>query len=351
MSQDNRPIIDPHIHFWDQRKTPRETSGVVRLLGWHRGLLHGAARLLFPKDAFAFFGRPDYILADYLPGDYAQDTSTGSQVGYVHVEASWRGRGPMGPVEETRWLEKLGDPRLLGIVGHADLSLGAGVEPVLAAHVAASPRFRGVRQTLSHHHDTSIMNGCDKPDLLLQPEWRRGYAALATQGLSFEATVYHHQLPDLAELAEGHPEVPVVLCHAATPAGIGGPFGRLGSAAEEREITARQWRRSMTRLADLPHVSCKISGLLMPILGWGFHDAPPADADRIVTKLRPLVDFLIETFGAQRCMFASNFPVDKVSTSWETLYEAFSALVAHRSQEEQRALFHDTAARVYRLET
>ena len=180
-------------------------------------------------------------------------------------------------------------------------------------------------------------------------KWREGYALLSEFGLSFDATIYHHQLEDLADLAADYPDVPVVLCHAGTPPGYAGEYAGLGATQTERKDIDVNWRQSMTRLAELPNVTCKISGLLMPIMGWGFHHGAPRSADVIAEAITPMVDFMIDTFGPDRCMLASNFPVDKVAASWSTLYEAFDSVISDRSAADRTALLAETARAVYRL--
>ena len=342
-------VIDPHVHLWDQRKTPREASALVKVLGWNRGLMHWVARRAFPKAALSFFADPKFVLGDYLEADYLADADARELRGFVHIEAGWVGKGPMAPVAETQWLESLDMPLLKGIVGRVDLCSDA-VDEVLAAHLAASPRFRGVRQILSHHPDRSVMNGCDEPDLYEDERWRSGFAQLAARDLSFEATVYEHQLGGVAKLAAAFPKTTIVVCHAGTPVGVGGPFGAIGLDENTRATILDRWRGGMSRLAELPNVYVKLSGLAMPCLGWGYHEGAAPDASQVARDFGPLLDHAIDAFGASRCMFASNFPVDKVSMSWSTLYDAFDRAVSERSAEECRALFHDTAAAVYRLE-
>lgn len=333
------PILDPHIHLWDQRGTPRLTSPVVKLLGWNRALLMWTANLAFPKDLIGFFGRPDMVMSDYLQADYRADTGGRNLVGTVHVQAGWEEKGPLGPVGETRWLDGLDMPELVGIVGHADLALGDGVEPALAAHVEASGRFRGIRYTLANSPDKAVASFNPIAEQSRDPAFRKGYALLGKYNLRFDAWCYHHQLGEVYELAAAHPEVPVVLCH------LGTPVGWVGNA----EVDAA-WRADMTRLAELPNVHAKISGLTMPVVGFGFHaQKTPPDGAQLAQGLGPLVRFTLDTFGADRCMFASNFPVDKVSCSWSALYDAYEALTEGASEDERRALFHDTAGRFYAL--
>jgi len=342
-------IIDAHVHQWDLRNTPRETSPFVKLLGWNRPLMYWFAKKVFPKDAVDFFGGPDEVLSNYLPLNYTKDSENMKIDGFIHIEASWLDKDPMGSVAETQWLESLNTPLLKAIVGFADLRLGDKVEEILHAHLATSSRFRGIRYALTHHPKKSILNACEDPDLMNDATWRKGYAKLAPLGLSFDATVYHHQLDNLTSLAQDFPDVQVILCHAGTPTGYGGPFGGEGQTIDERNEIANTWRKSMSRLAELPNINVKISGLAMPILGWDYHRGNP-DANQVAEDFRPIVDFIIDTFGADRCMFASNFPVDRISMPWATLFDSFNLTVENRSEAERQALFYGTAARVYSIE-
>ena len=345
------PIIDAHIHLWDQRRTPRKGSPLVKALGWRKDLMLWVARKVFPQDQIDFYGVPDHVLSDYLPPHYRSDASAREVVGVVHVQAGWEAKGPLGPVGETRWLEHLATPLLRGIVGYADLGLGAAVGPVLDAHAAASERFRGIRYMLAHHPDKRVHSYCADANRCRDPAWRAGYAQLAERGLSFDAWIYAHQLGEITALAREFPEVPVILDHGGGPVGIGGPFAGIGPTAAHRADAAERWRDGIRALAELPHVSVKLSGLAMPLLGWGYHArAQPPEAAGVAADLGPLVTFLIETFGVARCMFASNFPVDKASMSWSTLVDAFERILADRTDAERRALFHDNAARIYRLD-
>lgn len=348
MSAPTQPIIDPHIHLWDLLRTPREPSLLVKLLGRYPAAMKWVARHAFPRNVVEFFGKPDHLLANYLPEDYQRDLQGNQVEGFVHVEASWKARGPHGPVEETRWLEQLDSPRLKGIVGYADLLLGTDIDEVLQAHMEASPRFRGIRATLFSHPSRRVMSSCKRSDLTRDDRWREGFAVLTRRGLSFDATLYHHQLDELTGLATDFPESTIILCHAGTPVGYGGPFGGIRENVRERVLDT--WQAAMTRLAECPGVFVKISGLVMPVVGRNYHDQPyPPSARQLADDLEPLISFIIATFGAERCMFASNFPVDKVSVSWATLYESFHLAVADRSQAEQAAMFSENARSVYRL--
>ena len=198
--------------------------------------------------------------------------SKGADVeGFVHIEAGWMGKKPFDSVEEKRWLDRFDSPLLLAIIGQADLTLGEDVDAVLRAHVEASPKFRGIRCTLSHHENRRVMNGCDAPLISRNKQWREGYAKLAAYDLSFDATVYHHQLDEVTDLASAFPQTPIVLCHAGTPVAYGGRFATVGQSARERERVAATWREGMIALAERPNVTVKTSGLAMPVVGWDYH--------------------------------------------------------------------------------
>jgi L-fuconolactonase len=345
-------IIDPHIHLWAPRSTPRTVSPAVKLLGWSEWLMRHVAPRLFPGAARAFVGKTNYVMSDYLPEDWRRDTGgfRDRARGFVHVQADWQGRGPLGAVGETRWLEEICGPELLGIVGEAALeseSLGL----ILDAHAEASPRFVGIRDTLAHDPDRGVMDYDDRPDRFEDAAWQRGYAELGRRGLSFDAWMYSPQLRAFEAVVRAHPETRVVLDHLGTPIGLGGPYAGFGHTAAKREELVARWRDDLAALAAHEQVHAKISGLFMPIVGWDLHerDRAPSNAE-LVDRLGPHVEYALETFGPRRCMFASNFPMDKVSTSWVALYEAFDELSRTRDEAERRALFHDNAARFYGLD-
>ncbi len=304
---------------------------------------------LFPASARAFVGKTDYVLADYLPEDWRRDTGPAEVRGFVHVQADWHGKGPLGSAGETHWLERTCGDALLGIVGHADLG-AATLGQLLDAHANASERFVGIRDMLAHDPDRLVMKYSPRPDRCLEPAWQEGYAELGRRGLTFDAWMYHPQLRAFERVVAAHPQTKVVLDHLGSPLGYGGPFASYGHGeAARREIAAR-WRDDLAALAGHAHVHAKISGLTMPVLGFGFHEqATQPSRHELVDKLGPLVETALELFGPQRCMFASNFPMDKVSAPWTNFYETFDELTRTREESERRALFHDNAMRFYGL--
>ena len=174
--------------------------------------------------------------------------------------------------------------------------------------------------------------------------FRAGFAQLAALGLSFEAWQYHSQLPDVLALARAFPDTTIVLNHCGGPLGVG-PY------AGQTEAVFAQWRRDLLALAACPNVVVKVGGLAMRITPFGFDRRPsPPSSEELAAAWKPWVETCIEAFGAERCMFESNFPVDQVSTGYAGLWNAFKRLAAGASDSEKHALFAGTAARVYRLD-
>lgn len=303
-------LIDAHVHFWDPSKTPRAVTPLVKVLGFSPWLVDKAARLVFPQKVQRFFGRAEYIVRPYLVKGYLSDTARYSVAGLVHIEAGWICKHPLDAVKEPQWIEsirqKTGLP-IAAIITQADLSMGKEVNEILQRHLEASSRVRGVRQMLSWHPDKAILNGCEDPGLMKRPKWRAGFEQLAKHGLSFETACYHNQIDDLAELARDFPETTITLCHLGTPPGVGGPFGGQGHSASERQGLLERWKEALMNVAQNPNVYIKLSGLGMPVLGYGYEKrATEPTVEKITAAYAPLIDFAIDTFGAQRCLFGSN---------------------------------------------
>ena len=245
-------VIDPHIHQWNPWSTPRQVSGLAKLL---RPLprVPRAVGLLAPRADREFVGHPHHILRPYLPPDYLRDTGSLPVRSVVHVEAGWHGDDPFAAVEETRWIAGLpfgrdGAPELGAVVVHAD-PRWPEIGRVLDAHLAASPLVRGVRHSLSHHDDAGVRSFEDDGAAVADPAFLKGFAAVAERGLSFELWLYSHQLPLVPTLLAEYPETTFVLDHYATPVGLFGPRGlpseivrRANSALNEacRDPTPRQ---------------------------------------------------------------------------------------------------------------
>jgi predicted TIM-barrel fold metal-dependent hydrolase len=225
------------------------------------------------------------------------------------------------------------------------------VQAVLEAHLAAGGgRFRGVRQITARdaaahaHYGQPPGTLLDHPPgLLADPAFRAGFARLAPLGLTFDAWLLHPQLPELTALARAFPDTGIVLDHLGTPLGVGAYAGR-------REAVFAAWAAGLRELATCPNVCAKLGGLGMSLLGFGFEAAaaPPSSED-LAAAWRPYVETAIAAFGADRCMFESNFPVDKAAYGYAVFWNACKRLARGASATEKRALFRGTAARVYRL--
>jgi len=232
-----------------------------------------------------------------------------------------------------------------GIVGYADLALGDGVKPVLEALIeAGGGHFRSIRDSLVWDEYGHLnARGSARNGRMRNPAFRAGFAALAPLGLLFDAWVYHPQLDELADFARAFPETSFVLNH------MGGPVHIAAYAGRREEIFA-QWSASMRRLAACPNVTVKLGGIGMNYGGFGFHEqAMPPSSQMLCDAWRPYVETCIEAFGTGRCMFESNFPVDKGTCSYAVVWNAFKRMVAGASAAEKADLFSGTAARVYRL--
>jgi predicted TIM-barrel fold metal-dependent hydrolase len=313
-------IIDPHHHLWDRP-------------GW-RYLL-------------------DEILADIRTGHDVRATVL------VQARAFHRADGPeeLRPVGETQFAAGVaamcesgvyGDLRVCaGIVGNADLTRGAAAGAVLDAHIAAgNGRFRGIRHSATWDPDPEMVNPAYSPaeDMLDTPGFRAGFAELGKRGLSFDAWLYFHQIPRLTRLAQAHPEVPIVLNHC------GGVLGIRGYAGRRDEVFAT-WSANMRALASCPNVVVKCGGLGMRLSGLGFEDGDAAPSSQMLSDAwRPWMEPIIEVFGTARCMFESNFPVDKGGYGYAAGWNAFKRLAAGASATEKDNLFRGTAARIYRID-
>lgn len=231
-------------------------------------------------------------------------------------------------------------------VGHADLSEGEGVAAVLDALVLASGyRMRSVRNISVWHADPTVRASAATPPprLLSDPRFREGFAYLGRRGLAFDAWLVHTQLDELLELARAFPATSIILNH------VGGPLA-LGPYATQRAQVFAAWRDAMLRLARLDNVAVKIGGFGMPLFGFEFASRPePPGSDDIALAIAPYVDACIGAFGAGRCMFESNFPVDKGSYNYNTLWNAFKRVTRRRTDDEVESLFSGTATRLYNL--
>ena len=300
-------VVDPHVHFWDLRT-------------------HRYPWLEHPGTSFV--GDANTLKHDYLPGTLLKEAGSVEVLKVVHVEAN---HDPEDPVEETRWLQSMADEagHVEGargglpnaIVAWADLS-APGVEATLAAHVQCA-NTRGIRQILNVHSDP--LYGYVDRHFMRDSVWLDNFRLLARYGLSFDLQLYPSQMQEAAQLARRYSEIQFVLNHAGMFVDRDSPAGY------------RAWRDGLRLLSSCPNVAVKISGLAMFDHLW------------TVESLRPYVLETIDAFGADRAMFASNFPVDRLFGTYEALWHAYVRTGAGASEAERTALFRGNAERIYRI--
>ena len=317
------PICDPHHHLWDRQ--------------------------------------PARVAPRYLLDEIVEDASAGHHVVstvFIECGAMFKREGPapLRPVGETEFVNgvaamsasgRYGTTRVAAaIIGTVDLKLGAAAGDVLDAHIAAGGgRFRGIRRACAWDPDPGVPNHRTEPGprLFFDESFRAGFAQLAPRALTFEAWCYHRQIPDVTALARAFPDTTIILDHFGGPLGIG-PY-----AGKAKDVFA-EWRTSIAELARCPNVVAKLGGINMEMNGFGWHErAKPPSSQELLDATRHYYDVTIEKFGADRCMFESNFPVDKASCSYTVLWNAFKHIASACSAPEKAKLFHDTAARVYRI--
>lgn len=316
-----RAIIDPHHHLW--------------------------------RNGFGF---------DYMTDEFLADTHSGHRVlksVYIEARAFYLEDGPeyLRPTGETATIAKLAaqlavDPaqvQIAGIVAHADLRLGERPEMLAellqAQQECSAGLLRGIRHAGARdpRPEDLLISGRAPAYLYGREDFRAGLRQLAEHGLSYDTWHFHHQNEDFLELAQAVPEATIVLDHFGTPLGVGIYAGR-------REDIYQKWREDIAAIAECPNVVMKLGGLAMPDNGFGWDKrAMPPSSDEIVQAHKRYYMHVLEQFGPQRCMFESNFPVDRLSVSYHVLWNAFKKMTADFSEAEKHALFYGTAQRIYRL--
>lgn len=299
----------------------------------------------------------------YLFEDYLDDVQAGHNIVasvYVETQAMARLDGPdtlraVGEVEFANGVAAMSASGAFGpcrvaaaIVGHADLSLGSRVAETLDRSMAAAvDRFRGVRQVALAHSDPQVLrflSPAPHPDLLKSPNFDAGLRELAQRQLSFDAAVFHHQIPELALHAARHPNLPFVLNHL-------GMAMALDMDTADRHAVFHSWREAIRDLARRDNVVCKVGGLGLAYWGFGFDIARrPAGYQELANEWKPYVETAIEAFGAERCMMESDFPPDGRSCGFVPLWNALKHIVRDCSSGERASLFHRTAAKIYRID-
>jgi len=291
-------------------------------------------------------GRP------YSIDEFHRDVRGGHKViasVFVECSGSYRADGPehLRPMGEIEWvLRQEGDNGLMsGLIGFANLQLGSKVGEVLDAYLAlAGTRFKGVRHGVvwDPHPGVYVAPRKPPPHLLVDPSYRKGVTELARRDLVFEAWAYFHQLAELAELARTQPDVQIVLCH------LGGPVA-MGPYASRRDEMLHEWRRALSALARCPNVVMKLGAIGFPPFGAPEVLGPRCSSELIAEYWKPEIRFCIETFGPERCMFESNFPVDDALCDYVTLWNVFKRITSDLTHDERKTLFENTARRTYRL--
>ncbi len=314
------PIIDAHHHLWDRP---------------------GGQRYLF-----------DELRADITSGHDVRATV------FVQSRSMYRADGPdeLKPIGEVEFANGVAAQSASGvygraracaaIVGSADLRRGARLEAVLDAMVAVGGgRLRGIRNQTAWHPDPVITSNPvpPEPGILRDAGFAAGARRLAQHGLSLDVWAYHTQLDEVAALADACPQTLIILDHC------GGPLGAGPYRARRDEVFAA-WSAGMAELAKRPNVRVKLGGLAMRVGGFDFHEAPlPPSSHDLAAAWAPIVLRCIDLFGPQRCLFESNFPVDKGMVGYDVLWNGFKRIVAGFSADERAWLFHRSAIETYRL--
>jgi len=299
---------------------------------------------------------------DYLLENLWRDTGSGHNIQktvFVECHAEYRPDGPeaLKVLGETEFVTQQAiasesadgherNATISGIVGHADLTLGDQVQEILSQHIElAQGRFKGIRHAGAHaeHPDALMIAGRAPKALYLNPEFQNGVQKLGELDLSFDTWHYHYQNTEFDTLAKSAPGTQMILDHFGTPLGVG-PY------ASQRDEIFAQWKKDIAKIASNPNVVAKIGGLAMPDNGFGWHQrATPPDSDEFVEAQRDYYLHTIDCFGPDRCMFESNFPVDRFSLSYPVLYNGLKKIVADFSEADKHAMFYGTAERIYKL--
>lgn len=337
-----RQIIDAHHHLWVQ---PEEA------------LVATEARDTIMARGFAPIFRAS---ARYLLDEFLADVQSGHNVMasvFVDAHTMHRAWGPelfrsVGQTEFVRGVAAMSGSGLFGktqvcaaIAAGVDLTLGDAAEPVLEAHVGAGGGLvQSVRVFALYDGDAQIFGeGAVKAGVLLDEKFRQGLRLLPKFNLAFEALVLEPQLRDVIDLARAFPNIGIILNHIGIPIGIGEYRGR-------REERFPVWRKAIQELAACDNVTVKLGGLGMLFGGFpSFLSQPAAGSDQLAAEWKPYIDTCVEEFGAERCMFESNFPVDRGTAPYPVIWNAFKKAVRGASEDEKDALFFQTAARVYNI--
>ena len=314
------PIIDPHHHLW---------NGDNQLAG------------SFP----------------YLIENLSEDTNSGHNiVGTIFMECAQgyyqEGEDKYKPIGETEYVMKIikdakkrsNSANIIGIISFADLMLGSKVKDVLNQHILIGEGlFKGIRHAAGWDQSNEIHNSHSNPikNIYYDPSFRKGAEELIKLNLTFDSWHYHNQISDLSIFAKDYPELTIIHDH------FGGPLG-VGPYQGKKQEIFKKWKDDISQLSENKNVHSKLGGLAMPVNGWNFHKQDkPATSDQIIEMHYDYYLHAIECFGVDRCMFESNFPVDRRSISYHVLWNAFKKMVSNYSNEDKNKLFFQNAKDVY----
>ena len=317
------PIIDSHHHLWDckiGRVNPRYFLDEI-LEDFNSG--HNIIASVFIECGTMF------------REDGPEDEKSLGETEFANGIASMSASGLYGKTRVSA-----------GIVGTVNLNLGKNVNKILEKHIELSgERFKGIRvgATWDESHDVVNHRTNPRQGMFYEKKFREGFAQLENYDLSFEAWCYHPQIPDVTDLARTYPNNRIVLDH------LGGPIG-IGPYRTRKKIVFREWKKNIAELALCENVVVKLGGLNMEVNGYNWHRKKvPPTSEELFESTRSYLEYAIEKFGPDRCLFESNFPVDKMSCSYVVCWNSFKRLTANYSKDEKLKLYSDNARRIYKL--
>lgn len=301
---DNIQIVDAHHHLWDLNNEHTKYS-------W-----------LMVKEGEAFFGDYAAIRKSYLLEDYLEDSKNQNIIKSVHVQAE---HDDDKPVNETAWLQNLADTHSSklpsAIVTYADFSKN-NISEVLDAHQEYK-NTRGIRQILSYNKEEPKYSHASE-DFMKNSVWIENFKNIRNRNLSFDIQIYKHQMQDAVDLATKYDDILFILNHTGEP-------------CYQTEEYIHSWKENMKKLANCENIVAKISGLGM------------FDPQWTIDSTRIFVEKTIQIFGIERCMFASNFPVDKIFNTFDNYWNSFKEITKDYSENDKKLLFSSNAEKYYRI--
>jgi L-fuconolactonase len=309
-------IVDPHHHLWHRDGAAYE----LNQLWSDTGCGHNVVQTVYIECRSAYYSGVTEFLKPI------------GETAYV------AGMSKIAAQQPTK-------AQIAGIVAYADLR-NPDLADVLDAHAAiGGDLFKGIRHAGACDPEPEYLKipGRGDPGLYLDHDFQRGIALLGERGLTYDTWHYHHQNSDFGALARAVPNTTLVLDHFGTPLGV-------GRFAGKRDEIFKAWKDDVAKIADSPNVVAKLGGLAMPDNGWGWHDRPkPPTSDEFVDQQGDWYSHMLACFGPERCMFESNFPVDRASISYGVLWNGLKKIAADYTPADRARLFSGTARAVYRL--